>query len=187
MNVNPLVSKIASPYARALYDYSIKQNIMHQITADFQNLELFLETTNDFLSYLKNPLISNNEKQETLNYVLKFQVNTETFKFLSILIKRNRINLLDSIIQQYLELVYQAASIKTIEIQSAFPFTNLQKNNLIKKLKELTNAREIRLIITIDSTLIGGFLIKTKSKRIDFTIKNKLQQLSKHLDSVLDI
>ena len=68
-----------------------------------------------------------------------------------------------------------------IEVSTAFPFTNLQKNTLIQKLKELTNAREIRLIITVDSSLIGGFLIKTESKVIDFTVKNQLQRSSKTL------
>jgi F0F1-type ATP synthase delta subunit len=51
----------------------------------------------------------------------------------------------------------------------------------------MTNAREIRLAITVDSSFIGGFLIKTDSKILDFTIKNQLQQLAKHLDSVLEI
>jgi F-type H+-transporting ATPase subunit delta len=74
-----------------------------------------------------------------------------------------------------------------IEVVTAFPFTNLQKNTLIKKLKELTNAREIRLEITVDSSLIGGFLIKTESKIIDFSIKNQLENLAKHLDTVLEI
>ena len=187
MNVNPLTAKIAAPYARALYDYSINQNIMHQITADFQNLEIFLETANELTNYLKNPLIMASQKQEILNKTLKTQLNTETFKFLSVLVKRNRINLLQSVIQEYLELVCKTASIKTIEVETAFPFTNIQKNNLIKKLKELTNSREIRLIINLDAALIGGFLVKTESKRIDFTIKNKLQKLSKHLDNVLEI
>ena len=187
MNVNPLTAKIAAPYARALYDYSINKNIMYQITADFQSLEIFLETADELLVYLKNPLIMTSQKQEILDKTLKTQLNTETFKFLSVLVKRNRINLLESVIQEYLEIVCKTASIKTVEVETAFAFTNIQKNNLIKKLKELTNSREIRLIINLDSTLIGGFLVKTESKRIDFTIKNKLQKLSKHLDSVLDI
>ena len=42
MSINPLAAKIASPYARALYDFSVDKNLMHQITADFQNLEVFL-------------------------------------------------------------------------------------------------------------------------------------------------
>jgi F0F1-type ATP synthase delta subunit len=40
MSANPLASRIASPYARALSDFSVEKNIMHQITADFQNLEI---------------------------------------------------------------------------------------------------------------------------------------------------
>jgi F-type H+-transporting ATPase subunit delta len=181
------MSKIAAPYARALFDFSVDKNIMHQITADFQNLEIFLEKTTDLTEYLNNPVVNQGAKREILTKTLQSQVNTETFKFLMILIGRDRINLLESIIANYLELVYETASIKMVEVSTAFPFTNSQKNTLIQKLKELTNAREIRLIINVDSNLIGGFLIKTESRVIDFTVKNQLQKLAKHLDTVLEI
>jgi len=187
MSVNPLTAKIAAPYARALFDFSVEKNIMHQITADFQNLDIFLNETSELTEYLNNPVVRKDAKREILTKTLKSQINTETFKFLMVLIERNRINLLSSIINSYLELVYKTASIKMIEVSTASAFTNLQKNTLIQKLKELTKAREIRLGITIDPTLIGGFLIKTDSKVIDFTIKNQLQQLAKHLDTVLEI
>lgn len=187
MNMNPLSLKIAAPYARALYDFSNEQNIMHQVTADFQNLEVFLKQTPDLIKYLNNPLVSEEAKSEILTKTLKSQVNKETFQFLLVLVKRNRINLLQAIVDSYLKLVYHLASIKMIEVSSAFPFTNRQKNTLIKKLKEITKAREIRLIINVDSSLIGGFLIKTDSKIVDLTIKNQLQELAKHLDSVLEI
>jgi F-type H+-transporting ATPase subunit delta len=187
MSINLLATKIAAPYARALFDFSVEKNIMHQITADFQNLEIFLEEANEFTDYLNNPVISKDAKSEVLTKILKSQVNTETFKFLMLLVKRDRINILPAVIANYLGLVYETASIKMIEVSTAFPFSNLQRNTLIQKLKELTNAREIRLVITVDSSLIGGFLIKTESKVIDFTIKNQLQNLAKHLDTVLDI
>ena len=187
MSKNPLARKIAVPYARALFDFSVQKNIMHQITADFQNLEIFLDKTAELTGYLNNPLIRQDAKREILTKTLQSQVNTETFKFLMLLVDRNRINLLKSIITNYLELVYETASIKMIEVSTAFPFTKVQKNMLIQKLKELTNAREIRLIINVDPSLIGGFLIKTDSRVIDFTIKNQLQKLAKHLDTVLEI
>jgi len=187
MSKNPLAAKVAAPYARALYDYSVEQNLMHQITADFQNLEVFLAQTPDLTEYFNNPIINSDKKQELLEKTLKSQLNNETFKFLSVLVQRDRINLLEPVITGYLDLVYELASIKMIEVSTAFAFTNLQKNTLIKKLKELTNAREIRLVINVDSSLIGGFLIKTNSKVIDFTVKNQLQLLAKHLDAVLEI
>ena len=169
------------------FDFSVDKNIMHQITADFQNLEIFLDESTELTDYLNNPLVSNDAKGEVLTKTLKSQVNSETFKFLMVLVSRDRINLLKSVITNYLELVYETASIKTIEVVTAVEFSNAQKNTLIQKLKELTNAREIKLAITVEPNLIGGFLIKTESKVIDFTIKNQLQQLAKHLDSVLEI
>jgi len=187
MSTNPLTTKIAAPYARALFDFSVERNIMHQITADFQNLDLFLTETSELIIYLNNPVIRPEAKSDILAKTIKSEINTETFKFLLILVRRNRINILRSIITNYLELVYDTASIKIIEVATASDFTNEQKTILIEKLKILTNAREIRLVVQIDSSLIGGFLVKTKSKVIDFTIKNQLQQLAKHLDSVLEI
>jgi F-type H+-transporting ATPase subunit delta len=187
MSGNPLAAKIAVPYARALFDFSVEKNIMHQITADFQNLEIFLDKTPELTSYLNNPIVRQTAKREILTKTLQSQVNAETFKFLMVLVDRHRINLLQLVIAKYLELVYETASIKMVEVSTAFPFTKLQKNTLIQKLKELTNAREIRLIINVDSSLIGGFLIKMESKVIDFTVKNQLQKLAKHLDTVLEI
>lgn len=187
MSRNPLAKKVATPYARALFDFSVEKNIMHQITADFQNLEVFLQETSELTEYLNNPVVRQEAKREILEKTVKSQINTETFKFLMVLVKRDRINLLRAVISNYLDLVYKTASIKMIEVSTASTFTNAQKDSLIEKLKELTNAREIRLVINEDPTLIGGFLIKTESKIIDFTIKNQLQQLAKHLDTVLEI
>ena len=57
MSTNPLTSKIAVPYARALFDFSVEKAIMHQITGDFQNLEAFLDETAELTEYLNNPLV----------------------------------------------------------------------------------------------------------------------------------
>ena len=150
MSKNPLAAKVAAPYARALYDFSVDQNLMHQITADFQNLEVFLTQTPDLTEYLNNPLIDSTQKQELLEKTLKTQLNKETFKFLSVLVKRDRINLLESIITSYLNLVYSLASIKMIEVSTAFAFTNLQKNTLIKKLNVNYITYILQFIIIVD-------------------------------------
>jgi len=187
MSADPLTKKIASPYARALFDFSIEQNIMHQVTADFQNLEIFLNESSELSNYLTNPIVNQAAKRDILTKTLQSQINTETFKFLMVLVTRDRINLLESIITNYIELVYETASIKMVRVISASEFSTSQKNTLIKKLKELTDAREIRLDVKIDPSLIGGFLIKTESKVIDFSIKHQLENLARHLDAILEI
>jgi len=187
MSSNPLVFKAAVPYARALFDFSVEQNIMHQITADFQNLEIVLNKTEELVTCLNSPIISKNIKKKILEKAIKSQINTETFKFLMVLVERDRINLLLAIISKYLDLVYHTASVKIVEVSTACDFSSSQKEALIQKLKNLTNSREIRLTVIIDPNLIGGFSIKTESKVIDFTIKHQLTRLAKHLDAVLEI
>lgn len=187
MSLNPLASKAAVPYAHALFDFSVEKNIMHQITADFQNLDVALNETKELVSCLNSPIINQNIKKKVLEKTIKSQINAETFKFLMVLVERNRSNLLPAIISKYLELVYQTASVKIIEVSTACEFSGSQKEALIQKLKELTKAREIRLTVVVNPSLIGGFSIKTESKVIDFTIKNQLTKLAKHLDAVLEI
>jgi F0F1-type ATP synthase delta subunit len=85
MSVNTLATKVAAPYARALFDFSVEKNIMHQITADFQNLEIFLDEAVELNEYLNSPLVSQLAKREILTKTLQSQVNTETFKFLMLM------------------------------------------------------------------------------------------------------
>ena len=116
--------------------------------------------------------------------------NNEIFELIETSLKldtNDPLSLLNNLLKSYLNLVYKTASIISVEVTTAFAFTNLQKNILVKKLKEITNAREIKLIITINPNLIGGFLIKNNSKIVDFSIKNQLQQFAKYLDTILEI
>ena len=64
MSANPLTSKIAVPYARALFDFSVEKNIMHQITADFQNLDIFLSEATELMEYLTSPVVSRKTKRD---------------------------------------------------------------------------------------------------------------------------
>lgn len=187
MSNTPVDLKIAGPYARALFEFASEKSMLHGITADLNNLYILISDTPDFIDYLKNPFITTQAKIEVLDRVFKGRINQEIIRFFNILVKRNRIGLLIPIIQSYLELVYRMADVKEYEIQTAFPMTKFQKWKLINKLKSLTNVREVSLKIIVDESLIGGFLIKTSSKVIDFTVKNRLEKLAKHLDTVLDI
>merc|ERR1712187_984938 len=126
-------------------------------------------------------------KKEILEKILKSRVDKQTLRFLLVLVKRNRIDLVETVIDSFLQLVYRLATIRLIEVSTAFPFSNQHRNKLTKKIKKLTNTSEIQLEIKIDSRLIGGFLIKTNSKIIDFTVKNQLRKLANHLDIVLEI
>ena len=187
MSKNPLALKIADPYARAFFNYSLNNKSLPRIVLDCENLEVLFNNTPELLKYLSNPIVSTNAKRELLAKTLRSKISPDVFTFLSLLISRKRINFIQTILSSYLELVYDAASLNDVKVESVVPFGVLQRQKLLSKLRVLTKSRDIRLTITVNPTLIGGFLIKTKSKVIDFTVKNQLQNLAKHLDGVLEI
>jgi|TARA_B110000977_G_scaffold201463_1_gene296181 F-type H+-transporting ATPase subunit delta len=187
MAQNIAATKIANPYAQALLDLAKSKNLIHTITSDINNLRELLNSTKEFKNYLSSPIVRNDSKRELIEKTINSQISPEMSRFLMILIDRNRISHIEVIAERYLELVYELANIKIVEVTSANELTEEQQQNLIIKLKEMTNAKEIKLLLTIDASLLGGFLIKSNSQVIDLTIKGQLTDLAKHLDSVLEI
>lgn len=187
MSKNPVALKIAAPYARALFDFVKETGTLFEVTSDIQNLQGLLFKSKELFKCLQNPLVSNEAKQEILIKVAGRKMNHETLQFLTTLIKRNRINLLSTIIFSYLELVYKTANSQAFQIISATDLSNGQRTRLIKKIKSVSENNRIMVQFSTDKSLIGGFLIKNQDKIIDYSVKNKLKTLAKLLDTVLEI
>ena len=116
MSRNPAALKIAGPYARALFSYAAKYNLIHQLAVDFNNISLNLEKSTELVKVLNSPIVNKETKKQILAKILKSQLNRETFRFLMILIDRDRISLVNSIGILYLELVSNSALVKSIEV-----------------------------------------------------------------------
>ena len=95
---------------------------------------------------------------------------------------RRRITLLSIIIQKYLELSYQLDSIVVAQVRTSISFTETQQEDLVKQIKNITNSKEVKLLITIDPDLIGGFIVQIGSKVIDTSLAGKLKQISFYLN-----
>ena len=187
MSKNPVALKVAAPYARALFDFVNDTGTLFEVTSDIQNIQGLLFKSRELVECLQNPLISGEAKQEILIKVVGKKMNAETLQFLSTLIKRNRINLLSTILFSYLELVYKTACSSAFQIVSAKDLSTGQRTRLIKKIKSIAKFNRIMVDFSIDQSLIGGFLICNDGKVVDYTVKNKLKILAKQLDTVLEL
>jgi len=182
-----IAKKIAGPYADALIKTAQESNSIHSITSDINALDELLKSDPNFKLILLNPIIRNEVKREIIKKAITPQVTFQTSNFLLILIDKGRICYLESIIERYLELVYELANIKIVEVISVVPLNEDQNKQIIAKLQQMTNSNEIVLLTTIDINILGGFIIKIDSKVIDLSIKGQLKKLASHLDSILEI
>lgn len=172
--------KIAQPYAEAFLDLFNKGSL-ENVISDLNSISASLSGSTDLKTLLSNPLVSSQTKKNIIKSVFNEKIDNKTIKFLSVLCDRGRISYLDSILDKALELAYKAASIETVKVTSAVSFSVSQQDALISKLKKMTGAEQIRLDITVNPNLIGGFVIQVGSKIIDTSIQGQLRELSSYL------
>ena len=173
-----VLSKVAEPYAEALLDLAISNDALKETTNDINIVSQFLANSSDLKKFLGNPLITRSAKKTVVKDILGEQIGGSTLKFLLLLVDRNRIEVLDSISQKFLELSYKQESIEIAKITSSIQLSADQQKEIAEKLKIITGAKQIKLALKVDPQLIGGFTIEIGSKMIDTSIRGQLKQIS---------
>jgi F-type H+-transporting ATPase subunit delta len=171
--------KLAQPYAEALLE--LNSGSVDKVITDLNTLSTILSESADLTKALSNPLLSADTKKGIIKSVFEESVSSSIIKFLMVLCDRGRISYLDSIIEKALELAYQKSSIEIAHVISSVELTTAQEETLTAKLKSMTGAKQIKLKLSVDAKLIGGFVAQIGSKIIDNSVKGQLRQMSAYL------
>nr|YP_010198603.1 ATP synthase CF1 subunit delta [Gracilaria pacifica]UAD87019.1 ATP synthase CF1 subunit delta [Gracilaria pacifica] len=187
MSSQGFMSKVAMPYAEALIESANDASVLDQVNQDLSTISDILKESKELKIFFDNPLIAIEVKKNVVNELFANQVHILVIRFLLVLIDRRRITLLDNIINKYLELVYQLQSIVVAEILTPIILTDAQQSALINKIRDVTNSKIVKLVITIKPTLIAGFIIKIGSKTIDTSLHGRLKDISAYLNSTSNV
>nr|WGH12790.1 ATP synthase CF1 subunit delta [Echinothamnion sp.] len=183
MNNQGFNEKIAVPYAEALISHAQSVNLLIEVTQDLSSISTLLSESKDLQLLLKNPLVNGFVKKEILKKLFESQINSCVMNFLLVLVDRKRVSFLSNIVKRYLELIYILESTTIAELYSAVDVSEVQQESLIQKIKSITNSTQVKLVISKDANLIGGFVIKIGSKIIDASLAGKLKRISLYLDT----
>jgi F-type H+-transporting ATPase subunit delta len=182
MSNKNLVAKISLPYAEALLEVSQKSSILEKVSEDAAMINEVLSTSDNLNTFFRNPLITQESKKKVLRELFSGQVSELVLTFLLVLVDRKRIAYLSLILAKYLELVYSLESLIIAHVITSKQFSNEQEENLIEKLKSMTGNNQVKLEISVDPKLIGGFIIKIGSKVIDISLLGQLKEIGSFLE-----
>nr|WDA98906.1 ATP synthase CF1 delta subunit [Sciadococcus taiwanensis] len=181
MSTKSVSSKITQPYAEAFFEIAKNNNSLNLVNKDAQTIINLVYQTKKLENFFINPLVSIRAKKEVIYKIFADSISNITLKFLLVLAERNRIKFLSLIMEKYLALSYEYASVELVRVYSATEMTESQKEALSRKLQEMTSANEIKLIVEVNPNLIGGFRLQIGSQVLDVTIKHQLNQLASSL------
>jgi len=175
--------------------------LFSRIVQDTIDFTIILRTCPELKNYLSNILISSDDKKTFIKKYFGNSFDSVSINFLYLLCDRKRIIYVEEIFTRFLEIVLKITNIYNVEIevaQNIFALTgsNIDGNKLYNVIsnwfkKSLPVALDqayqdsyfsktkIKFSIKENKEIFGGFRLnfKEKSKIVDFSISNKINQV----------
>ena len=161
-------------YAKALFEMSLDNNSTKEVLTDLRFIFDLLKRNKSLEMLTSNPTIKKSSKKQIFVNTFSNKINKITLNFLLLVTNKGREAYLEDLINKYKEIYNNHNKISVIEVVSAKPLTDEQKNIITAK-ATTENNRKIYLKEKIDPDLIGGVIIKKEGAQYDASIRKKLK------------
>ncbi len=175
-------TKAALRYAKAILNFAVEQNKEDTVNNDMLLIVNTLHESKDLQQMLKNPILKNNLKKETLKAIFSSSVSPLTISSIHLLIDNNRLDILKEVAEKY-TIIYDELKGKEIaKITTAIPLNAALNNQVLDKVKEITG-KQATIENIINPDILGGFILRIGDVQYDASIANKLQSLKRQFEN----
>lgn len=174
------MSEAIKVYSNAIFQLGMEENLLEDIHNELKIFADIFKSEPEFLKILSSPMISTQEKISMLQKVFQSNCCELVFNFMCLLAEKNRIDLFCEIQQDFATQYNQSKNLLEAEVITCIPLTEELRKQILAKLEKLTN-KNVTITETIDTSILGGVVIKYDNTIIDGSVKNKFKELSKQL------
>lgn len=172
--------RLAGRYAKSLLDLATEQNQVDAVYADMKWINSICKSNPDFVNVLRSPVIKPTAKEKILESITKERVSKLTSAFVQLLVRKARETNLPEIATTYIDQFNELRNIHKVKITTAEPISENMLNAIMTNVKATATANQtFEVETTIDSDLIGGFLLETGGTLVDASILRDLKDIQK--------
>lgn len=171
-------SSLAGRYASALFDLASENGTVTAVESDLEALSKALAESPEFAALTTNPKVGRADAERTLAALAAaMKLTPLTGNFLGVLAQNRRLAQLPAVIRAFRSIAAAQRGEVTAEVASAHPLTDTQVETLRSKLTA-REGRTVKLTTRTDPDLLGGLVVTLGSKRIDASIRTRLNTLA---------
>ena len=159
-------------YAKALFHLALEKKLSKEVLDDLKMILTALKTEKSLSLLITNPTISQGVKKTVFDRIFNQKVNKITMNFILLVIQKGREMYFSDMIYKYESLYNEHKNICVVEVISSEPLTDLLRVRVKEKIGSTDT--EIQLKETVDSSLLGGIIIKKGDAQYDASIRKKL-------------
>ena len=111
--------KLASRYAKALFDFALEQKMLEQVKDDMDLVVAVCKQNRDFRLMLQSPIIFTDKKESIITEIFGKHIQKISYHYLLIITRKNRESLIDGIAKQFIEQYKEFKNMTTAELATA--------------------------------------------------------------------
>ena len=171
-------ASLAGRYASALFDLAAEAGTVTAVESDLEKLAEGLRQSDDLAALTTNPKVSRGNARTALWSVAAIMgLSDLTRDFLGVLAENRRLGQLPKIVRAFRSIAAAQRGEVTAEVVSAHALTDQQLEQLRSRLTA-REGRTVKVVPSVDPNLLGGLVVTIGSKRIDGSIRTRLNSLS---------
>ena len=175
---------IAGRYAAAMFELARDEGAMPRLQADVDMLDAALKDNADLRRLIGSPLYSREETGRAMDAVAAATGLSPSLRnLLGLMAQNRRLFVLPQLLARLRAMIAEARGEVTAEVASAKALTKAQVERLAKTLSA-SAGKDVRIVATVDESLIGGLVVKIGSKMIDTSIRSRLMALQNTMKEV---
>ena len=173
----PLLNNITTPYAEAFLQVASSRKEVDQVVDQAKDLLTLWNDCPEFSEAMASPVLEVDSKKAALEKLFASQLTPSFLNLLKLLADRQRIGLLDAVLERMLELYREQRNIALATVTSACPLDEDQQVALLKEVQAVAGTDNLELNLKVDPDLIGGFVVSVGSKVIDASLSGQVRRL----------
>jgi F-type H+-transporting ATPase subunit delta len=180
----PLLNTITTPYADAFLQVAESRQEVDQVVDQAKAILALWHNTPELREAMSSPVLEVDAKKAALEKLFTEQVTPSFLNLLKLLADRQRIGILDAVLERMLELHREQRNIALATVTSASALSEEQQAELSKKVQAVAGTDKLEINLNVDPDLIGGFVVKVGSKVIDASLAGQVRRLGLALAKV---
>ena len=183
--MSSITAGLAGRYATALYQLATEAKQVDDILLDLNSFNELIDNNADLQTLTYSPVLGADEKAAAVGHLLKkAKANALVIQFVGTIAKNGRLFAISSIISAFIKEVDNRRGKISAEVVSAIPLDNERQAKIQESIISLADAKDVSLVMRVDSSLIGGLVIRIGSRMFDTSLKTKLNRLESAMKGV---
>jgi F-type H+-transporting ATPase subunit delta len=170
-------SKIAVRYAKALFDLALERDVIDNVYNDMKTVGQHC-AMEEVKAVINNPVIPQQKRKEIILALAGDDSDQLTVSFVSLMFNHSRGDYLAAAARNFINLTRRHRGIREVTLTTAVPVGGKLKEEMAA-LVTGKGKGSIEFIEKVDSSVMGGFILRVDDTYIDASVRSRLNRFRK--------